>query len=104
MRVLCLVAAAPSGGGASFTRVGKSFDSSLQDVYQLSNDTHTAYAMPYAHHKLQTQHKLDDKYVPVDIPNCCTTSLICHLATNTGNRRWPKEVKSQHWHALMSTC
>jgi len=43
MRVLCLVAAAPSGGGASFTRVGKSFDSSLQHVYQLSNDIHTAY-------------------------------------------------------------
>ena len=68
MQVLCLVAAAPSGGGASFTRVGKSFDSSLQHVYQLSNDIHTADALPCAHHKLQTQHKLDDKYVPVDIP------------------------------------
>ena len=98
MRVLCLVAAAPSGGGASLTRVGKSFDSNLQHIHQPSNDIQTAYAMPRIHDKLQAQNMLHDVYVLVNIPNCYTTSLIQHLATNTGNRCWPKEVKSQHWH------
>ncbi len=96
MRVLCLAAAAPSGGGASFTRVGKSFDSSLQHIYERCNAIQAMYAMPCTHHKLQTQNMLHDAYVPVDIPNCCTSLLIYYSAKTTVNRRQPKKLKSEH--------
>lgn len=44
---LCLAAAAPSGGGASFTRVAKSFDRILQDTCQT-----LCVAMQYKHSSL----------------------------------------------------